>query len=543
MTLPVTAKSDPLAATQVSAERPRTSRGAENPLVRAVGRLPARVRTKLLVALVGIVALFVVVGALGLRVLGQSNARVERLGALQQRAAAYRGLQTGSAQIRLLLGLRAGGSALRKYTGSAPSAPPGSLSSIDQTIATTLAQLGQAAGMRQLGFTPPADDENVLKQIRRDQRQFSEVMAKIIAADEAGNRPRAEQLTRLRGEPLANDLQRLTTSLAGTTQAQTNALIARNRSSFATSRNLFVGVGVGSIALALLLGFVLSLSLIGPIQRMETRVSEIASGDFSTHVEVPNRDELGVLADNLNRMNDELERLYEELETVSRHKSEFLANMSHELRTPLNAIIGFSEVLHEQMFGELNEQQLGYVGDVLEAGRHLLSLINDILDLAKVEAGRMELELADVVLGDALRSGVTMHAERATRAGIELELTLDPRIVTIRADERKLRQVVFNLLSNAVKFTPQGGRIDVSAKPADGFVEVAVADTGSGIAPEDLELVFEEFQQAGDSGKRTEGTGLGLPLSRRFIELHGGRLWAESIPGRGSTFRFTLPVQ
>ena len=518
-------------------------RGVENPLVRAVGRLPARVRTKLLVALVGIVALFVVVGALGLRALGQSNARVERLGALQQRAAAYRGLQTGSAQIRLLLGLRAGGSDLRKYTGNAPSAPRGSLTSVDETIATTLAQLGQAAGLRQLGFAPPADDENVLKQIRRDQRQFSEAMTKIIVADEAGNRPRAEQLTRLKGEPLANDLQRLTTSLASTTQAQTNALIARNRSSFATSRNLFIGVGVGSIALALLLGFVLSLSLIGPIQRMEARVSEIASGDFSTHVEVPNRDELGVLADNLNRMNDELERLYEELETVSRHKSEFLANMSHELRTPLNAIIGFSEVLHEQMFGELNEQQLGYVSDVLEAGRHLLSLINDILDLAKVEAGRMELELADVVLGDALRSGVTMHAERATRAGIELELTLDPRIVTIRADERKLRQVVFNLLSNAVKFTPQGGRIDVSAKPADGFVEVAVADTGSGIAPEDLELVFEEFQQAGDSGKRTEGTGLGLPLSRRFVELHGGRLWAESVPGRGSTFRFTLPVE
>ena len=539
----MTAKSGPLEAPRVSAERPRTSRGAENPLVRAVGRLPARVRTKLLVALVGIVALFVVVGALGLRALGQSNARVERLGALQQRAAAYRGLQTGSAQIRLLLGLRAGGSDLRKYTGNAPSAPRGSLTSVDETIATTLAQLGQAAGVSQLGFTPPADDENVLKQIRRDQRQFSEAMTKIIAADEAGNRPRAEQLTRLRGEPLANDLQRLTSSLAGTTQAQTTALIARNRSSFATSRNLFIGVGVGSIALALLLGFVLSLSLIGPIQRMEARVSEIASGDFSTHVEVPNRDELGVLADNLNRMNDELERLYEELETVSRHKSEFLANMSHELRTPLNAIIGFSEVLHEQMFGELNEQQLGYVSDVLEAGRHLLSLINDILDLAKVEAGRMELELADVVLGDALRSGVTMHAERATRAGIELELSVDPRIVTIRADERKLRQVVFNLLSNAVKFTPEGGRIEVSASPADGFVEVAVADTGSGIAQEDLALVFEEFQQAGDSGKRTEGTGLGLPLSRRFVELHGGRLWAESVPGKGSTFRFTLPVE
>jgi signal transduction histidine kinase len=236
--------------------------------------------------------------------------------------------------------------------------------------------------------------------------------------------------------------------------------------------------------------------------------------------------------------------LYKELETVSRHKSEFLANMSHELRTPLNAIIGFSDVLHEQMFGDLNEQQLGYVGDVLDAGRHLLSLINDILDLAKVEAGRMELELADISLSDSLQSGLTMHGERATREGISLSLSLTPDEITIQADDRKLRQVVFNLLSNAVKFTPSGGRVDVSAQLTDGIVEVAVADTGSGIPPEDQELIFEEFGQArGDPNKRQEGTGLGLPLSQRFIELHGGRLWVESAQGAGSTFRFTLPIK
>jgi signal transduction histidine kinase len=218
--------------------------------------------------------------------------------------------------------------------------------------------------------------------------------------------------------------------------------------------------------------------------------------------------------------------------------------MSHELRTPLNAIIGFSEVLREQMFGELNEQQLGYVDDVLESGRHLLSLINDILDLSKVEAGRMELELADVSLPDALRAGLTMHGARATKGGIALDLSVEPSEILIQADERKLRQVVFNLLSNAVKFTPSGGRVDVSAYLNNGLVEVAVADTGSGIAPEEQDLIFEEFQQArGDIGRRQEGTGLGLPLSRKFIELHGGRLWVESTPGAGSTFRFTMPVR
>jgi len=243
-------------------------------------------------------------------------------------------------------------------------------------------------------------------------------------------------------------------------------------------------------------------------------------------------------------MNDELRRLYGELETVSRHKSEFLANMSHELRTPLNAIIGFSELLHSEMAGGLNEQQLRYVEDVLEAGRHLLSLINDILDLSKVEAGRMELDLSRFSLRDVLENGLNIHAERAARAGVALELMLEPAEITIRADERKLTQVVFNLLSNAVTFTPAGGRVDVSASMTDGVVEVAVADTGPGIAPADHELIFEEFQQArGSSARRGEGTGLGLPLSRRFVELHGGRLWVESVQAEGSTFRFTLAAE
>src|SRR5919197_4071235 len=187
------------------------------------------------------------------------------------------------------------------------------------------------------------------------------------------------------------------------THVRANALVASDRNSYRRSRDLLIGAGAGSLLLALALGLLLSDSLLVPLRKTQRRLAAIAGGDFSGHVEVPNRDEIGALAADVNRMSDELQRLYQELESASQHKSDFLATMSHELRTPLNAIIGFSEVLHEQMFGELNEQQLGYVEDVLDAGRHLLSLINDILDLAKVESGRMELELAEVSLVDVLR--------------------------------------------------------------------------------------------------------------------------------------------
>src|SRR5436853_4508045 len=165
-----------------------------------------------------------------------------------------------------------------------------------------------------------------------------------------------------------------------------------------------------------------------------------------------------------NLLRDKLARMYRQLTTVSRNKSDFLATMSHEQHTPLNAIIGFSEVLHEQMFGELNEQQLAYVDDVLTAGRHLLSLINDVLDLAKIEAGRMDLDLGPVSIGDVLQSGMTMHGERASRAGIALGLRVEPEEIVLTADERRLRQVVFNLLSNAIKFTPRDGRVAVAAR-------------------------------------------------------------------------------
>jgi len=241
------------------------------------------------------------------------------------------------------------------------------------------------------------------------------------------------------------------------------------------------------------------------------------------------------------RLFREIEIKSRELEAASRHKSEFLANMSHELRTPLNAIIGFSEVLGERMFGELNEKQEEYLKDIYASGQHLLSLINDILDLSKIEAGRMELELTEFDLPATLDNALTLVRERAGRQGITPHTTVDERLGQVQADERKIRQVVLNLLSNAIKFTPEGGRIGVRAVPGDGVVEVSVSDTGVGIAPEDQEAIFEEFRQVGTAAKKVEGTGLGLALSRKFIELHGGRIWVESQVGVGSTFTFTIP--
>jgi len=243
------------------------------------------------------------------------------------------------------------------------------------------------------------------------------------------------------------------------------------------------------------------------------------------------------------RLFQEIEEKSRQLEVANRHKSEFLASMSHELRTPLNAVIGFSEVLLERMFGEINDKQDEYLQDILSSGRHLLSLINDILDLAKIEAGRMELDVVDFHLPQAIDNAITLVKERASRRAIVLQSVVDPRLGEIKGDERKVKQVLLNLLSNAIKFTPEGGRVDVRATLAGDAAEVSVTDTGVGIAAEDHEAVFEEFRQVGtDYAKKHEGTGLGLTLSRRFVELHGGRIWVKSELGQGATFTFTLPV-
>jgi two-component system, NtrC family, sensor kinase len=322
------------------------------------------------------------------------------------------------------------------------------------------------------------------------------------------------------------------------------------------------------LLLATATGVLLARRLVRPIESIQTAAARIGSGALDQRIEIAANDELGSLADEFNRMaarlhesHSSLEQKVEErtleletalrtldeksreLEAASEHKSAFLANMSHELRTPLNAILGFSQVLREQMVGEINAKQAEYLDDVLSSGHHLLALINDVLDLSKVEAGQVELEVAPFSLREALERGVVMVRERASEDGVQVALGLDSGVDLVEGDERRIRQVIFNLLSNAVKFTPAGGGVDVRAAQVNGEVRVSVADSGPGIAPEDHERIFEEFQQTEAGISQREGTGLGLALSRRLVELHGGRIWVDSELGRGATLVFTLPAK
>jgi two-component system, NtrC family, sensor kinase len=323
----------------------------------------------------------------------------------------------------------------------------------------------------------------------------------------------------------------------------------------------FLAVGVG-------LSVLLARRLVRPVKQIGTAAARIGAGAYDERIELRRRDELGGLGDELNGMAaslqasvqsleqkveertrelqqalTELSRKGRQLEVASKHKSEFLANMSHELRTPLNAIIGFSQVLRQRLFGPINEKQEEYLDDILSSGNHLLDLINDVLDLSKVEAGQVELEVATFSLREALERGVMIVREPAANHGVRLSVELAPGVDLVEGDERRLRQVIVNLLSNAVKFTPEGGSIVVASAQVDGEMQVSVTDTGPGIAAADRERIFEEFQQTDVGVQQREGTGLGLALSKRLVELHGGRIWVESELGHGSRFVFTLPIE
>jgi len=493
-------------------------------LPRLVARTRATIHAKLLVAFLVIIALMLASGAVGLRALSDVNRRGEDMVQLQRKIAAYRQLNHDT-----ISQLYSVASALLKPE--------------DRRLDATLRQLNQFGyDLDRLQFVAQ-DEVELFARVRQDYEEFIEVVTRSIELIREGRTAEGQELQLSRATPLADRLERLTNELVNKAEAEMVAGVEASHAAYTQSQQLVAVFAVVSIVLALALGYGISWSLVGPVRAMESRMHEIAAGDFTSRVDVSNRDELGALAADLNSMSERLGSLYREVEAASQHKSEFLANMSHELRTPLNAVIGFSEVLQERMFGELNEKQMEYVQDIHASGRHLLSLINDILDLSKIEAGKVELELSQFDLPNTIEGTLTLVRERAARHGLEMSLSLDERLGEIVADERKVRQILLNLLSNAVKFTPDGGRIEVSATQVDGVVEVAVKDTGVGIAPADQQAIFEEFRQVGgDHAGKREGTGLGLTLARKFVELHGGRIWVDSAIGEGSTFTFTLPL-
>ena len=489
-----------------------------------VARIPARVETKLLVAFLALVVLLIVLGGVGLRVLSDANRRTEDLIRLQRKIAAYRQVQQDTTA--QLYGVS---SAL--------------LLANDRAFSAALRQLNQFGyDLERLQYIAK-DEAALLGQVRQAYDRFVGVVTQVVDLIRTGHVAEAREMQLAKAGPLADRLERLTNQLVNRAEADMVAGIAASQQSYATSQTVVTGFVLGSVALALVLGYAISWSLIGPVTEIEMRLRKVAEGDFSQRVHVANRDELGALAADVNRTCEELGRLYEQLEAASRHKSEFLANTSHELRTPLNAILGYTELILDGIYGEVPEKIREVLERVQSNGRHLLGLINDVLDLSKIEAGRLALSVGEYSMKDVVQTVVSATEALVAEKGLTLRTEIAADLPAAEGDERRITQVLLNLVGNAIKFTERG-EITIEVAVADGAFQVAVADTGPGIAPGDQQLVFEEFRQLDSSSTRTKGgTGLGLAISKKIVELHGGRIWVESEPGRGSTFRFTLPVR
>jgi signal transduction histidine kinase len=312
-----------------------------------------------------------------------------------------------------------------------------------------------------------------------------------------------------------------------------------------------------AIVLALLCGFIISWSCLLPLRKAQEFLGAVAAGNFSTTITVPNRDEFGAQAVSLNRMSGEIHRLIEEqqqaaatlrqlnarLEQASRAKSEFLANMSHELRTPMNAILGFTEMLRDGLYGEVPSELREPLEDIQTNGRHLLGLINDVLDLSKIEAGRMDLALAEYSVHDVVESVRVSLRSLAAERGLDFVVRIPADLPAAYGDAKRLTQCLMNLAGNALKFTREG-RVEIAVERQGDALRYRVTDTGIGIAKDELEKVFDEFRQVDATITREfGGTGLGLSISKRFIEMHGGRIGVESEVGVGSTFWFTVPLR
>ena len=278
---------------------------------------------------------------------------------------------------------------------------------------------------------------------------------------------------------------------------------------------------------------------------MDSRLKQIASGDFSKRVDVPNRDELGTLANNLNRMNNELRSLYQQIETASRHKSDFLASMSHELRTPLNAIIGYSEMLTEEANDRNQKDFVPDLQKIRASGKHLLALINDILDLSKIEAGKIELSPETFDLAGLIEEVVSMVQPLIAKNANVLSINRPDDLGAMYADITKVRQILFNLLSNACKFTEHGTiTLDAIREKSGGIKRLFlnVRDTGIGMTPEQMGKLFQPFSQADvQIAQKYGGTGLGLAITKQFCGMMGGEIKVASEYGKGTTFTVTLP--
>jgi len=524
-------RADPLAAVLL-----RSPLGA---LVRGVARIRTSVQHKLLVAFLLVTLLFIVMGAFSVQTIRRMSQHTDWLDEAHRRVDLSHQLQHSLAMQMHLTGM-----ALLVRNEMA-------LSSVlreNNRFNDTLARIEQQA---------PDAERQIIQKIRTAQEEAMTVVADIANLVRDGKIDAATELQLTREDPLYRSIDDLVRVVAQHEDERMASLRASIQSANRRSIVVMGAFAVVSVVLALVGGFVISWAFILPVRAADAFLSDVAAGKFAGVVEVPNRDEFGALATRLNETARELARLDAEqrftadtlralnlkLEQASQAKSEFLANMSHELRTPLNAILGFTEMILDDLYGDVPAELKEPLADIQTNGKHLLRLINDVLDLSKIEAGRMELSLGDYAAEDIVGTVRASLRSIADDKGVELVTEVEPNLPDAYGDAKRLTQCLLNLVGNALKFTHHG-RVTVGVELQGGQLRYRVSDTGIGIPADKLDEVFAEFRQVDATTTRNfGGTGLGLSITKKFVEMHGGRIWVESELGKGSTFYFTIPLR
>ena len=508
-------------------------------LVRWVAGLQISVHAKLLGAFLLVIVLFIAMGALSLQTIARMSRQNQLLHQAHERV-------DSSRQIEHALAMQMNFIAMALLLKN------------EDTIANFLRENNRFNNMlARLEDAAPPEEEQMIQRIRTAQDEILTTVADIANLIRDGRVDEAMTLQLTNGFPQYQQIEGLVNQVVKTEEDKMDSLTRTVTAAHWRALILVAGFVVASIPLALLLGFVISWSFILPVQKAQGFLSQVARGDFSTIIDVPNRDELGALATRMNQMSQELYRLYtdqrqaaqqfqtlnEELERASQAKSNFLASMSHELRTPLNAILGYTELILDEIYGEVPAKIRDVLQRVEQSGRHLLGLINDVLDLSKIEAGSMELSPTEYSVRDIVETVSSALRSLAAEKGLEFVAGAQADIPVAFGDGRRIAQCLMNLAGNALKFTKQG-RVEIWVERQGETLVYRVSDTGIGIPQHQLESIFAEFQQA-DSTITNEygGTGLGLSITKKFVEMHGGRIWVESELGKGSTFFFAIPVR
>ena len=487
-------------------------------LVGLVSRVPARVRAKLLAAFLAIEVLLIAMGAVGLHVLSGVNQRTDELIRLQRKIEAYRQVQQDTTN--------------QLYSVSSVLLSPDEL-----TLSSTLRQLNQLGyNVDRLRFVAK-DEVALLDRFREEYERFTNVVTQVVELIRSGRAADARELQAARAAPLADRLERLTNQLVNKAEADMVTGIEASNQAYLTSQWTVVAFALGSSALALILGYAISESLIGPVTKVEARLSRIASGDFSQRVDVANRDELGALAANVNRMSDELGRLYRQLESANLAKSRFLAAASHDLRQPLHAL----NLFVSQLRTETDQIERGLVIARIDAAVTAMNdLFNELLDMSRLDAGVLVPSISEFPIDQLLKRIEMTFTGAAREKGLRLRVVSNT--AWIRGDFILLERILLNLVSNAVRYTQAGG-IVVGCRRRDSLLRVEVWDSGIGIPEDEQRNIFAEFHQLSTAEQdRRGGLGLGLAIVERLCRLLDYPIELTSTPGRGSRFVISVPL-